>query len=73
MGYDGYYATGIRVAIVGRNKDTLNYEKALDAMGVRYLTTMDPGMLPDMDALLLPGGGYHPGIFRAEKPWFQKY
>lgn len=57
MGYDGYYATGIRVAIVGRNKDTLNYEKALDAMGVRYLTTMDPGMLPDMDALLLPGGG----------------
>ena len=26
-------------------------------MGVHYLTTMDPGKLSDMDALLLPGGG----------------
>ena len=56
MGYDSY-STGIRAAIVGRNKDTLNYEKALDSMGVRYLTTMDVGKLPGMDALLLPGGG----------------
>lgn len=57
MSHDYYYSTGIRTAIVGRNKDTLNYEKALDAMGVHYLTTMDPGKLSDMDALLLPGGG----------------
>lgn len=57
MHYHYYYSTGIQIAVVGRSKDTLNYEKALDAMGIRYLTTMDPGKLPDMDALLLPGGG----------------
>ncbi len=57
MLHNYYYSTGIQAAIVGRSKDTLNYEKALDAMGVHYLTTMDPGKLSDMDALLLPGGG----------------
>ncbi len=57
MLHNYYYSTGIQAAIVGRSKDTVNYEKALDAMGVHYLTTMDPGKLSDMDALLLPGGG----------------
>ena len=57
MLHNSYYSTGIQAAIVGRSKDTVNYEKALDAMGVHYLTTMDPGKLSDMDALLLPGGG----------------
>ena len=57
MRHNYYYSTGIQAAIVGRSKDTMNYEKALDAMSIHYLTTMDLGKLPDMDALLLPGGG----------------
>ena len=45
------------VAIVGRIKDTVNYEKALHTIGVSCLTTMDIGRLSEYDALLLPGGG----------------
>ena len=51
------YSPDLKVAIVGRCKDTVNYEKALQAMGVGYIVTMDLGKLPDYDALLLPGGG----------------
>ncbi len=47
----------LKVVIVGRIKDTVNYEKALHTMGVSYLTTMDMGRLSEYDALLLPGGG----------------
>lgn len=45
------------VAIVGRNKDTGNYEHFLTSMNIPYLTTMDTGKLSLFDALLLPGGG----------------
>ena len=51
------YSPDLKIAIVGRGKDTVNYEKALQAMGVGYTVTMDLGKLPDYDALLLPGGG----------------
>ena len=51
------YSPDLKVAIVGRCKDTINYEKALQAMDVGYIVTMDLGKLPDYDALLLPGGG----------------
>lgn len=51
------YSHALKVAIVGRSKDTGNYEKALDAMGVSCQTTMDSGRLSEFDALLLPGGG----------------
>lgn len=51
------YASDLKIAIIGRSKDTVNYENALQKMGVSYLTTMDLGRLPDYDALLLPGGG----------------
>ncbi len=54
--YDSY-STGIKIAIVGRNKDTANYENALKEMGVRYTVTMDLGRLSGYDGLLLPGGG----------------
>lgn len=46
-----------KIAIVGRSKDASNYEKALHAMEVDFITTMDSGSLFDYDALLLPGGG----------------
>lgn len=47
----------LKIAIVGRNKDTVNYENALACSGVPFLTTMDMGRLSDYNALLLPGGG----------------
>lgn len=46
-----------KVVIIGRNKDTANYEKALGETGAAFLTTMDIGRLSEFDALLLPGGG----------------
>lgn len=51
------YSTNLKIAIAGRAKDTSNYEKVLDAMGVSFSVTMDPGKLSGFDALLLPGGG----------------
>lgn len=52
-----FHDKNLKVVIIGRIKDTLNYEKALHTMGVSYLTTMDMGRLSEYDALLLPGGG----------------
>lgn len=46
-----------KVAVVGRSKDTANYEHTLKTMHIDYLTTMDLGQLSEFDALLLPGGG----------------
>lgn len=40
------YSPDLKVAIVGRCKDTVNYEKALQAMDVGYIVTMDLGKLP---------------------------
>lgn len=51
------YRHDLRVAIVGRVKDTVNYEKALTDMGVTSQTIMDLGPLLGYDALVLPGGG----------------
>ena len=50
-------APPLKIAIVGRSKDTANYEHALHAMGAEYLTTMNLGCLEDCQGLLLPGGG----------------
>lgn len=46
-----------KIAIVGRSKDTVNYENALRDMGADFLTTLDTGGLAGFDGLLLPGGG----------------
>lgn len=46
-----------RIAIVGREKQTLNYQKALDLFPVEYEVTLSTGNLSKFDALLLPGGG----------------
>lgn len=51
------YASDLKIAIIGRNRDTVNYENALAKMGVSHCTTMDMGRLSDFDGLLLPGGG----------------
>lgn len=52
-----HYDKNIKVVIIGRAKDTVNYEHALKTMGICSLTTLDVGHLTDYDALLLPGGG----------------
>ena len=45
------------IAIVGRSKDTYNYENALRTLGVSYLTTLDTQEATHATHLLLPGGG----------------
>ena len=46
-----------RIAIVGRRKQTINYQKALDLFSLNYEVTLSTGCLSKFDALLLPGGG----------------
>ena len=47
----------MKIGIVGRKKDTLNYEKFLHLLKVDYITTLGLGELAVCDALLFPGGG----------------
>lgn len=46
-----------RIAIVGRERQTVNYQKALDLFSLNYEVTLSTGNLSKFDALLLPGGG----------------
>lgn len=45
------------IAILGRAKDTHNYENALRALGVSFITTLDVEKAMRATHLLLPGGG----------------
>lgn len=45
------------IAIVGRSKDTYNYENALRTLGVSFVTTLDTQEASQATHLLLPGGG----------------
>ena len=45
------------VIIAGRSKDTKNYEKALERLGVFHRTVLDPETACQATHLLLPGGG----------------
>ena len=45
------------IAIVGRSKDTYNYENALRTLGVSFITTLDTQEAMQATHLLLPGGG----------------
>lgn len=47
----------ILIAIVGRAKDTTNYEKALRSLRLSVFTTLDPEKASQATHLLLPGGG----------------
>lgn len=46
-----------KVAIVGRQRDTLNYEACLNRLGIPCLSTLSSGELQACQGLLLPGGG----------------
>ena len=45
------------IAIVGRPKDTRNYENAVRSLGIPYITTLDIQDAGQATHLLLPGGG----------------
>lgn len=47
----------MKIAILGRKKDTANYEKFLSALPAEPFTTLNPAALSECAALLLPGGG----------------
>lgn len=49
--------TNITVAIVGRTKDTHNYETALRRLRLLCFTTLSPEKAAEATHLLLPGGG----------------
>ncbi len=46
-----------KVAIVGRQRDTVNYEACLNRLGIPCLSTLSSGELQACQGLLLPGGG----------------
>lgn len=45
------------IAIVGRTKDTVNYENAMRTLEVPFITTLSVGEAESATHLLLPGGG----------------
>lgn len=46
-----------KIAILGRKKDTANYERFLSENNFIPLTTLNPGEVSSCSGLLLPGGG----------------
>lgn len=47
----------MKIAILGRKKDTLNYEKYLSKLPAQTVTTLNPYEISFCSALVLPGGG----------------
>ena len=47
----------MKIAIIGRKKDTVNYENFVKKMPATPLTTLSPGELSQCNGLILPGGG----------------
>jgi putative glutamine amidotransferase len=47
----------VKIAIIGRKKNTKNYETYLREAGIIPLTTLSMGILLSCDGVLLPGGG----------------
>ena len=49
--------SSLKIAIVGRQKDTTNYENALKYFDVSADVLLSVGSLHNYDGLILPGGG----------------
>lgn len=47
----------MKIAILGRKKDTANYERFVRLLPAIPVTTLNPAALSECSALLLPGGG----------------
>ena len=46
----------MKIAILGRKKDTVNYENYVKKISATPITTLSPGELSNCDGLILPGG-----------------
>lgn len=47
----------MKIAILGRKKDTVNYENYVHSISAVPISTLNPGDVSGCDALILPGGG----------------
>lgn len=47
----------MKIAILGRKKDTRNYERYVTGIPATPIVTLNPGELTSCDGLILPGGG----------------
>ena len=47
----------MKIAILGRKKDTVNYEKYVARLSATPLSTLNPADLSTCNAMILPGGG----------------
>lgn len=47
----------MKIAVIGKKQDTINYVKYIAGLGAAPLVTLEPETLSSCDALLLPGGG----------------
>lgn len=47
----------MKIAILGRKKDTVNYEKFIRLLPAEPVTTLNPMLVSECSALILPGGG----------------
>lgn len=47
----------MKIAILGRKKDTINYERFISKLPAQPATTLNPASLSECSALILPGGG----------------
>lgn len=56
-----------KIAIVGREKFTVNYETILSSLSIPHETTLNIGSLHHFDGLLIPGGGDITPAFFGEK------
>ena len=56
-----------KIVILGRKRDTANYERFLLENGLFPVTTLNPGELSSCGGLLLPGGGDITPAFFGEK------
>lgn len=47
----------MKIAILGRKKDTVNYVNYVKRLSATPISTLSPGEVTNCDALILPGGG----------------
>ena len=47
----------MKIAVIGKKQDTINYVRYIAALGAVPLVALEPDALSSCDALLLPGGG----------------
>lgn len=57
----------MKIAILGRKKDTVNYEKFIRLLPAEPVTSLNPIILSECSALILPGGGDIAPAFFGEK------